>query len=106
MLNKVVVLTLAAACQMVAAEIVDPTRPIVYTESAVRGTGNLRLESVLFSGNRQVAIVNGRVVGVGDRVGDAKVVRIHPGGVAVRQAGETWLLTLPNARVKTASTKK
>jgi hypothetical protein len=42
------------------------------------------VSSVLVSGDRRLAVVNGRIVGVGDWVGDVRVVEIAPTEVVLR----------------------
>lgn len=53
------------------------------------------VRSILYSIGRRLAIVDGRIVSVGDRVGEATVVEITPNTVVLRGgAGERRTLTL------------
>lgn len=58
----------------------DPTRPSTAT-GAVVGAGAVAssgpvLQSVLISSGRRVAVISGQTVRTGDKVGDARVVKI------------------------------
>jgi hypothetical protein len=53
------------------------------------------LGSILYSPDRKLAIVNGRIVGPGDEVSGARIVDITPGAVLLRDArGRLRSLTL------------
>jgi MSHA biogenesis protein MshK len=52
------------------------------------------LQSVLISPKRKVAVINGDTVQVGDRVGDARVVRIVEGEVVLARGGQWQTLKL------------
>lgn len=71
----------------------DPTLPLTGV-SRVVSTAKLQLHSVLISENRRIAIINGRQVKESDVIQGAKVVRILPGKVIVRQNGKNATLTL------------
>jgi len=45
------------------------------------------LETILYSSDRQFAIVDGRIVGVGDVVRGARIVEISPTSVLLRDSG-------------------
>jgi len=74
----------------------DPTRPPTAAEiRAWRGTADARetqwrLESVLISDRRRVAVINGHTVGAGDTVDGARVLAIEPGRVRL-DAGDGQL---------------
>ncbi len=78
----------------------DPTRPPTPNEiRAWRGQGGdqaatWRLESVLISEHRRVAVINGHTVGTGDQVDGAVVTAIAAGSVRLEASGETVELTL------------
>lgn len=79
----------------------DPTRPPTPEEIRAwrdeangQATATWRLESVLISDRRRVAVINGRTVGVGDTVDQAHVAAIAPGSVRLEANGETVELTL------------
>jgi MSHA biogenesis protein MshK len=53
------------------------------------------LGTILFSPDRRLAIVNGRIVGIGDDVNGARIVDITPATVLLRDArGRLRILTL------------
>lgn len=73
----------------------DPTRPpVVLLGSLTRAPGevSLRLDSVLISPFRRVAVINGTRVHVGDEIGGATVASIDEGSVSLIAEGKTRLL--------------
>jgi hypothetical protein len=52
------------------------------------------LGTILYSADRQLAIIDGRIVGVGDEVRGARVVEITPAAVMLRD-GQGRLRRLP-----------
>lgn len=80
-MRSVVVLCLLAAGAAAAESLSDPTRPpgnIAGAALEAGSDGGLRLQSVLSpQGGRASAIINGKVVRVGDRVGEARLVRLN-----------------------------
>lgn len=70
----------------------DPTRPGQYHAAGPKI--HLKLESVLFSESRRVAVINGKVLAEGERIGSAKVVSIGKDSVRLRRGGKTVRLTL------------
>jgi MSHA biogenesis protein MshK len=102
------VLVVAAASQAAAAQagLPDPTRPPTGSaDEAVRAGGTHdgkpahRLQSVLISPDRKLAVIDGRTVPLGGRIDDALVVAITENGVTLRRAGQTEVLPL-NAGVQ------
>lgn len=96
--------TIAALCAGIgagapaAADLPDPTRPPAAL-GAAREDGQdapaaLELQSVLISPQRRVAIVSGREVRVGDRIGDARVVRIAENELVLRNGQDMQVLKL------------
>ncbi len=73
----------------------DPTRP---TDPALYfGGGNAggwTLQSILFSDDRRIAIINGKRVQEGDRIGSARVARIQDSQVVLKTRGRTLKLKL------------
>lgn len=99
---------LAAACLLVLATAVaadpvpDPMRPPDAPVSAVAGGPAAPVVSAVFvSGTRRVAVVDGRLVHAGDRVGDCEVAAVDPRGLTCRGgavlAGPRTLNTDPAA---------
>ena len=54
----------------------------------------LKLQSIVYSPRRPSALINGRVVFVGDKVRDVKVTAIHSGDVVLTGGGRTNVLSL------------
>lgn len=83
--------TLMAAATTAAAgwDLPDPTRP-----SYIAGGDGLTLQSVIVSPGRRLAVIDGRAVKVGDRVGGAVVTDIRPYEVRLRRGGKEIALPL------------
>jgi MSHA biogenesis protein MshK len=82
----------------VAENLNDPTRPPASIDrptedSSVRATGPV-LQSVLISPSRKVAIINGETVKLGDKFGDARVVKIAETEVVLRNGNDVQVLKL------------
>lgn len=75
----------------------DPTRP-----SYIAGGDGLTLQSIIVSPGRRLAVIDGRAVKVGDRVGGAVVTDIWPYEVRLRRGGKEIALHL----VSPLATKK
>ncbi len=93
-----------AALPAAAGELADPTRPGYLPPATAPATGvrapSWRVESIIVSPGRRLAVINGRVVAVNDRVGGARVVEITPYEVRLEYQGETRRAALVPARVK------
>ena len=83
---------LALAPGVFAQALVDPTRPPdaapVLGSAASAGAARPQLQSVLISnqpGGRRLAVIDGRSVRAGDKVGGAVVVSIDEASVALRR---------------------
>jgi len=61
-----------------------PARP--FLAGATAGRPRVTVRSILVGTDRRLALVNGRIVGPGDRVGTAVVAEIHPRLVVLRDA--------------------
>lgn len=104
---------LAAGVAARGAALTDPTRPPGAGASAAGGQAGSRLQSVLISPGRRVAVIDGKNVVVGDKVGDATVVRISESEVVLRRAQgrETLKLfpavdkTMPRRRRRAPATR-
>ena len=81
---------------------VDPTRPPSPAAGAPggeKGAQSRILQSVLIAPGRSVAVVDGEMVRVGSRLGDAVVVKIDEYSVVLRGSGRTETLRLlPDAK--------
>lgn len=88
---------LALSSGVVAQTLNDPTRPpqqgAKVERDAVIGDGPV-LQSVLIAPGRSEAIISGRTVRVGDRVGEAKVVKIAESEVVLRTGKDLQILKL------------
>lgn len=62
----------------------DPTRPSGWQGREATPAG---VQSILISPQRKVAVVHGRTVTIGDRIGDAVVVDIRPYEVILNRGG-------------------
>lgn len=77
----------------------DPTRPpaVMSSDSQTAAASGPILQSVLISQQRVEAIINGHTVRVGDRVGEARVLRITANEVMLRnEAGVQTLKIFPD----------
>jgi len=83
-----------------AAALHDPTRPTDPALYFAHGrTGGWTLQSILLSTERRIAIINGKRVQEGDRIGSARVTHIQNTQVVLKTAGRTLKLRLrPGAR--------
>ena len=93
-------LSLLCICAVSAEPLLDPTQP--YSERSVAIANNkpavtpLQLEAILHSEQRRLAIVNGRLVHEGDRVGDNLIDSITQTTVRYSNHGQQHTLTLAN----------
>lgn len=97
-----VLLALFLPCLAMAAdkERRDPLRPpgeIRATSEPSFDAGAWQLVSTLVADGRRVAIINDRAVGVGDRVGGARVLAIETGRVELDYRGRRFIITRPAA---------
>jgi MSHA biogenesis protein MshK len=76
----------------------DPTRPPNTVATPQGGeeqaAGGRQLQSVLLSGGRKLAVIDGNVVPLGGTLGDARVVRITETEVVLKTGEETETLKL------------
>ncbi len=92
-----------------AAGLVDPTRPPAPRASAIPAEGEegYRLTSILVAPDRRIAVINGHVVRVGDRVADAQVVGITLTRVQLRGPEGAFELPLhPLRRMKRSTSRE
>ena len=90
---------IACSAPLLAGEFVDPTRPAAYQSAGGGALKRYRLQSVLVSGERKVAIINGSSFGVGDRTGLGKITAIDKYRVVI-QGERRHVLQLQSANVK------
>jgi MSHA biogenesis protein MshK len=73
----------------------DPTRPpAAAVEAALAEPAGPRLQSVLISPTRRVAVISGKSVALGARFGDATVESINEGAVVLKYADRKETLQL------------
>lgn len=80
------------------AGLVDPTRPpdvsSAQAKSEAAVTAGPRLQSVLISPARRIAVISGKTLALGEKYGDATVVSITETTVRLRSASEVQTLHL------------
>ena len=83
----------------------DPTRPPSFSASgdAVAPASAQRLQSILIAPGRRLAVIDGRTVPLGGRIGGATVVQVSETHVMLRQGAELTTLELyPGVAVRDA----
>ena len=76
----------------------DPTRPHGGTKQIEsKAPSQYTLSYILNSNSRRLAVINGRQLGEGDRVGGARVVRISAQSVVLSENGERRTLSIKPA---------
>jgi MSHA biogenesis protein MshK len=97
------------------AQSADPTRPPVTwlapvddARSAGESSGDLRLQSVLMrQGGRQVAVISGKTVALGGRLGGATLVRLNEREAVLQGVdGLTHLYLTPDVEKQMIETPK
>ncbi len=81
----------------------DPMQPPAQIRPAKRARDRApswRLQSVLVSPGRRVAVINGRALAVGERIHGARLVAIHPGHVVLQQGSRRIVVRLAMPKVK------
>lgn len=94
---------LAVAMPSGAQALADPTRPPNATGTldvaSGPGASGPVLQSILLSPLRRMALIDGHMVKIGDRVGDARIVAIDFDSVKLRDGdGVTVMKLLPDAQ--------
>ena len=73
----------------------DPTRPPwVHDKGPKAYTGTPVVAGIFYSKTRQVANINGKLVKVGDVVGNASVINIGPQQVTFKRGDKTFSVAL------------
>jgi MSHA biogenesis protein MshK len=78
--------------------LIDPTRPAnaPAKATAIRGVEPVsQLTAIFKSGDRRVAVLDGRVVKSGDRIGDLVIQEISADSVRYTRAGRVEIARLP-----------
>lgn len=92
----IIVVSVAIPSQVCA--LTDPTQPVQYRAATKRV--NLNLESILFSEARRVAVINGKALQEGEKLGSARVISIGKDVVRVQQQGKTYDLKLQRPTIR------
>lgn len=90
------------------ADIGDPMRPSYLPASSTSGkrAPTWRVESIVVSPDRRIAVINGKSLAVGDRIQGARVIAIDAYAVTLEMDGKRRQLTLTDARIKTQAERK
>lgn len=114
-LMRLIVLALLAFADPAAAQTADPTRPpaswLAPVDDARPGSDSavgMRLQSVLMrQGGRPVAVIGGKTVALGGRVGEATLVRLTEREAVLQGAdGVTHLYLTPDVEKQMIETPK
>lgn len=87
----------------------DPTRPPTATSSSIHVNNKSErgprwtLHSTLVSSDRRTAVINNRVVSLGDRINGATVVSIQPSEVRLRDKNREVTLMMLKKNIKSLS---
>lgn len=76
----------------------DPTQPEQYRPAQQRTS--LNLESILYSEDRRVAVINGKALVEGEKLGNARVITIGRDSVRVQQSGKIVYLKLKRPTIR------
>lgn len=77
----------ALVCPSAQAKLKDPTRPPFFAPvTKTKVTEKLTLGSILVSPSREIALINGRWLKVGDKIGGNKVIDITANTVKIKRA--------------------
>lgn len=85
------------------AQLDDPTRPPghrLYLPGGKPAAPSWHVDTIKISEQQRIAVVNGRRVSVGDRVGGATVIEIQPGHVRLRYQNEEIAIQLVPGRIR------
>jgi hypothetical protein len=78
----------------------DPLWPLVTTAGSIvnydknLSVTDLNLEGIMTSGTERIALMNGRIVKVNDKIGDYVIVQIMVNSVVLQSNGQTFSLIL------------
>ena len=90
-------LTSLAAQAGAADRLIDPTRPAnAKAVASAEQVERVRLEAIMHSDGAHIAIVNGKVVRAGDRVGSARIDEISATGIRYTRDGRSHVAQLDN----------
>lgn len=86
----------------------DPTQPpdVQQLVASVVGKDGLIVSSITYGKTRKHAVVNGKAVVVGDKIGNVTVVSIMPDAVRFRDASEEFEVPLLKSEIKSFKSQK
>jgi len=106
-LNRFVLASIlfCATCSVLAAEwLPDPTRPAreIYSVSGgakwsgktVQNSAEVGLQSTIISPQRRAAVINGKVIELGEKIGDSVLVEVKASSVVLRNAKGSHVMKL------------
>lgn len=99
---QLVLAGLAVAVSQSFAAVEDPTRPPNLAAATVQAQNQSvpKLNSILISDQRRLAIIGGEIVSVGERTAGVELLEVEPGAVRVRtSSGKQLTLTLGNNKI-------
>jgi len=96
---KIVALMAGILTSSIAFSLVDPTRPVSYAPP-VLSESTFQLSSILFSGQRKVAVINGKALSEGESLGKTKIIKINKDNVLLKNGSKRIPLVLERAPVK------
>jgi len=92
---------LLIAAAVVAGPLGDPTQPYnVKRTPGARVVTEFSVSAVFTSAERRVAIVNGKVVTAGDRLGDAQIIEVLADGVRYDRHGRQYTIRIASLAMK------
>jgi hypothetical protein len=94
------ILLSATAGTTMADRLMDPTRPSgAKADTTAEPTDSIRLEAILRSGERHLAIVNGKVVRAGERIAGAHIDEVFADGVRYTRDGQSHIARLNHTAI-------
>jgi hypothetical protein len=94
----------AAGANAQSTPLADPMRPPNRAPETASGTlSALRLEGILVSGSRKLALIGGEFLEEGERIHGVHIVRIERETVTVRRDGQTFVLRPESAVAQSAA---
>ena len=94
----------ASKAQTSVDQLADPTRPAQFRD--LQSADSYRLESVLNSRQRRVAIINGKALTVGEKLGEARVQSIGVDSAQLQLGNKIIPLKLSQQTVKKEVSKR
>lgn len=99
---------LAALCFTASVLALDPTQPPtgrVAGDAPAEAAADLHLQAILRGPGRASAVINGNILRVGDRVGEARILAVHRHAVVIDRQGQQQELRLSAPLIQTSRTQ-